>query len=131
MISGIQQQDVNFGALAGGGQRRQVAYVPQGGADTVELSAKKAKVKKGILATLGTVLVAGAALFGLVKTGKLTKVENPTNFLGKMQNVAYGAGEKVVGLVDKCAETKVGQWCKEKGSSVVDWVKGLFGKKAE
>ncbi len=130
MITGIQQtQDVNFTAL-GAGRRAQQAHIPQGGADTVELSAKKSKVKKGIFAAIATAVVAAGALFGLVKTGKLQKIENPQGIMDKVKNVGYNIGSYVGKGVDKCAESKVGSWIKEKGSAVIDTVKGWFGKKA-
>jgi len=131
MISGINQQDVNFCALgARGAAPQQVAYIPQGGADCVELSTKKAKGKKGILATIGAAIVAVGALAWGVKSGKIQKVENPTNFLGKLKNVGFNVGSKACDVASKCSESKVGQWCKDKGTTLWEKVKGLFHKKA-
>ncbi|MBR2526402.1 hypothetical protein IKE67_08055 [bacterium] len=132
MISGISQQDVNFCALGRqGGNAAQATYIPQGGVDTVEIAGKKGKkAKKGIFAAIGTAIVAAGALIWGVKSGKLQKVDNPTNFLGKLKNVGYAVGSKGSQAVDWCANSKVGSWCKEKGSSIIDKIKGLFHKKA-
>ena len=125
MISGVNTQAVNFGAVTKrDGQQTQVVYIPQGEADSVEISGKKGKkAKKTILATIGTAAVAAAALFLGVKSGKLKKIDNPTNILGKLQNLGYAAGSKVGTAVSYCANSKVGTWCKEKCGPVVDKIK--------
>ena len=133
MISGINPQDVSFcAANTRVANPQQVAYVQQGGADVVELAGKKkGKAKKGILATIGAAIVAVGALAWGVKSGKLQKVENPTNFLGKLKNVGFNVGSKACDIATKCTDSKVGQWCKEKGTTLWNKVKGIFHKKAE
>lgn len=132
MISGIGQQDVNFCARANNsGAAVQTAYLQQGGVDTVEFAGKKkGKAKKGILATVGAAVVAAGALIWGVKSGRLKKVENPTNILGRLQNAGYAVGSKGSQALDWCANSKVGSWCKEKGSSLWAKIKGIFSKKA-
>jgi len=61
----------------------------------------------GVAAAIG---VAGAALYGLFKTGKLTKVDNASKWTEKLQNLAYKGGEGIDKVVTKALE----------------WGKGLF-----
>ena len=104
-----------------------IAYAP----DTVEISGKKSGAKKGILAAIGTAIVAAGALFWGVKSGKLTKVDNPTKWTQKLQNFAFNAGDKLVQGYDKVKSTDVFAKGKEYLTKGIDWVKGLFGKKTD
>ena len=86
MVSGISQ---NFAAQGMVGTPNNPVYIQQSpafayapSADTVELSGnKKSGSKKSIFAAIGTAFVAAAALFYGVKSGKLTKIDNPTKLL--------------------------------------------------
>ena len=89
--------------------------------DTVEIGTAKKKGGKKALGILATVALAGAALYGLFKTGKLKSIENPTKITEKLQNIAYKGGEGI----DKGVK-----FCTEKGKSLIEWVKGKFAKKA-
>ena len=72
-----------------------------------EESPKKSNKGKVALGILAGVAVAGAALYGLFKTGKLTKVENASKWTEKLQNLAYKGGEGI----DK-GVTKITEWGK-------------------
>jgi len=131
MISGIQQ-NVSFqgGAPAkNAAQYAQYQYAQGASADTVEISGKKgSKAKKAVLGTVVAAAVAAATLFGLVKTGKLTKPTDTSKWTGKLQDYAYTAGSKLNDYWTKAADSKAGKWVSE---NVVDKVKGWFGKKTE
>ena len=137
MVSGISQgmNGINTATNAGPYMAANYQYAAQqtaAGADEVVLSgkAKKSKVKKGIFATIGTAIVAGLALYAGVKTGKLKKIENPTKWTQKLQNLAYQGGSYVGKGVDWCKNSKVGTTVCEYGKKAINWVKGLFTKKA-
>lgn len=104
-----------------------LAYAP----DSVEISGKKSGAKKGILAAIGTAIVAAGALFWGVKSGKLTKIENPTKWTQKLQNFAFNAGDKLVQGYDKVKNTEIFSKGKNLVTKGIDWVKGLFGKGAK
>ena len=131
MISGIQQ-NVNFQGGVNAGANAQYAgaqyqYAQGPAADTVEIAGKKGKAKKAIFGTLAAALVAAGTLFGLVKTGKLTKPADTSKWTGKLQDYAYRAGSKLNEYYGKAAESTAGKWIKE---NLVDRVKGWFGKKS-
>lgn len=71
---------------------------------------KKSGIGKKILGVAAAIGIAGAALYGLFKTGKLTKVENATKWTEKLQNLAYKGGEGIDKVVTKA----------------IDWGKGFF-----
>lgn len=135
MVSGISnvgfQGGINTATNAAPYMAAQYQYTVQPAGDQVVLSgkAKKSGAKKGILATIGTALVAAAALYAGVKTGKLKEVANPTKWTDKLQNVACKGGNYVAKGVDYCKNSKVGTTVADWGTKAVDWVKGLFTKK--
>ena len=93
------------------------AYMPQqavsfAGTPTAEEQTenKKSSAGKIVLGTVATLAVAGAALYGLFKTGKLTKVDNASKWTEKLQNLAYKGGEGIDKVVTKA----------------IGWGKGLF-----
>lgn len=132
MVSGIQ---ANLGQQYVGAAGNPV-YVAQApafqyapAADSVEITGKKKSgAKKAIFGTLATVAVAAATLFGLVKTGKLTKVENPSKWTEKLQNVAFNAGDWLVKGYESAKKTDFAQKAKDKLSGCWDWIKSKFGK---
>ena len=134
MISGIQQNvnfqgGVNTATNAAPYMNAQYQYAQGPAADTVEIAGKKgSKAKKAVIGTVVAAAVAAAALFGLVKTGKLTKPADTSKWTAKLQDYAYEAGNKLNQGYAKLADSKVGKWCQE---NVVDKVKGLFHKKTE
>jgi len=134
MVSGISQNFATQGMVGTAGnpvyvqQAPAFTYAPS--ADTVEISGKKSSgAKKTIFATLATATVAAATLFGLVKTGKLTKIDNPTKWTGKLQNLAFNAGDKLVQGYEAAKKSDIVSKGKDMLTSGIDWVKGLFGKK--
>ena len=134
MVSGISSNVAQQGIMGTAGnpvyiqQTPAFTYAPA--ADSVEIAGKKKSgAKKAIFGTLATVAVAAATLFGLVKTGKLQKIDNPTKWTGKLQNLAYTAGDKLVQGYEAAKKTDLVSKGKEKLSAGVDWVKGLFSKK--
>ena len=138
MVSGISQNFATQGMVGTASnpvyvqKAPAIAYAPS--ADTAEFTTKKKSgTKKAVVGTLATVAIAAATLFGLAKTGKLTKIENPSKWTEKLQNLAYTAGNKLVQGYDAAKTTisnkNLVENCKEKCSTVVDWFKGLFSKK--
>jgi len=135
MVSGISSNVAQQGVIGTAGNpvyiqhnNPGIAYAPT--ADTVEIAGKKKSgAKKAVFGTLATVAVAAATLFGLVKTGKLTKIENPTKWTQKLQNYAFTAGDKLVQGYEAAKKTDLVSKGKEKLSAGIDWIKGLFGKK--
>ena len=132
MVSGISQvgQQGYVGSVGNPVYIQQanpgIAYAP----DTVELSGKKSgTAKKSIFAAIGTAIVAAGALFYGVKSGKLAKVDNPTKWTQKLQNLAFNAGDKLVQGYDKVKNTDLATKGKDMLTKGLDWVKGLFGKK--
>ena len=133
MVSGISQ---NFAAQGTVGTAGNPVYIQQApafryepAADTAEFAGKKKSgAKKTIFGTLAAAAVTAAALFGLVKTGKLTKIDNPTKWTGKLQNLAYTAGDKLVQGYEAAKKTDIVSKGKDMLSSGLDWVKGLFNK---
>lgn len=86
--------------------------------DTVEIAGKKkGNAGKAALGIVGTVLVAGAALYGLFKTGKLKHVEGATKWTEKLGNLAYKGGESI----DKGVKVAT-----EKGKPILEKVKTFF-----
>lgn len=136
MVSGISQanQQAYLGTVpAYAVQQPQRGIVATAPADTAAPAKKGSAAKKTVFAVLGTAAVAAAALFGLVKTGKLKAPEDATTFLGKLQNYAFNAGDTMVKGYDSAkkslAEKDIFKTVQEKVSSGIDTIKGLFGKK--
>lgn len=134
MVSGISQ---NFAAQGMVGTANNPVYIQKAPAfayaptaDTAEFAGnKKSGTKKTIFATLATAAVAAATLFGLVKTGKLTKIENPSKWTEKLQNLAFNAGDKLVKGYDAAKKTDFVSKGKDMLTKGIDWVKNMFGKK--
>lgn len=111
MVNSIGLSNVSFGAVPQAtANAREYMQAPSNftgaPADTVEIAGKKkgSAVKKGIIGTIAGVVVAAAALYAGVKTGKLTKVENASKWTEKLQNLAFDGGNYVKKGVDFIAE---------------------------
>lgn len=116
MVNSVGLSNVSFGqvpqATANARQYMSAPY-QNAAADTVEIAGKKkSKAGKAAIGIVAGLAVAGAALYGLFKTGKLTKVENASKWTEKLQNLAYKGGEGIDKGVNK----------------VMDWGKGLIDK---
>ena len=113
MVNSVGLSNVSFGhvpqATANARQYMSAPYQNTAAADTVEIAGKKkSKAGKAAIGVVAGLAVAGAALYGLFKTGKLTKVENASKWTEKLQNIAYKGGEGI----DK-GVTKVMDWGKD------------------
>ena len=64
-------------------------------AQTVEEPKKKSKAVKTAIGVGVGVGIALATLYGLVKTGKLKKIDNAQNWTEKLQNLAFKAGDSI------------------------------------
>ena len=84
---------------------------------------------KVAVAAVGTAAVAAGTLYGLVKTGKLTKKMMPSGIKDKIQNFAYSIGKKIDDGIKSLTKKSFMDTVKDVASSVVKKVKGLFGKK--
>lgn len=112
MVNSIGLSNVSFGAVPQAtANARQYMQAPSNftgapATDTVEVAGKKkgGAAKKGIIGTIAGVVIAAAALYAGVKTGKLTKVENASKWTEKLQNLAFEGGNYVKKGVDFIAE---------------------------
>ena len=127
MVNSVGFSNVSFGqvpqATANARQYMSAPYQNAAAVDTVEIAGKKkSKAGKTAIGIVAGLAVAGAALYGLFKTGKLTKVENASKWTEKLQNLAYKGGEGI----DK-GVTKVINF----GKDLIDKVKSNKGAKTE
>ena len=117
MVNSVGLSNVSVGqvpqATANARQYMSAPYQNAAATDTVEIaSKKKSKAGKTAIGIVAGLAVAGAALYGLFKTGKLTKVDNASKWTEKLQNLAYKGGESI-----------------DKGvKAVTEWGKGLIDK---
>jgi len=127
MVNSVGFSNVSFGqvpqATANARQYMAAPYQNAAATDTVEIAGKKkSKAGKAAIGIIAGLAVAGAALYGLFKTGKLTKVENASKWTEKLQNLAYKGGEGI----DK-GVTKVTEW----GKGLIDKIKSKSNAKTE
>ena len=117
MVSGISQNYGNY------------SNVGFAGAQAPAADKKSSTATKAAVATVGTAVVAGATLYGLVKTGKLNKALVENGWKSKLQNIAYTIGSKIGKGVEAFKNSSVTKWVKDKASSLVSIIKGWFNKK--
>lgn len=125
MVNSIGLSNVSFGAVPQAtANAREYMQAPSNftgtPADTIEIAGKKkgGAVKKGIIGTVVGAAIAAIALYGGVKTGKLTKVENASKWTEKLQNLAFEGGnyvKKGVDFITKKSEDLLSKFKKNNG----------------